>query len=458
MKNMFLAEFLNISNIYTVGFLTLLIICFWLIFHLYKRKNVSFSKVVFLGIILGLILGFLLQFIAGFPQNPQENLYINEISKWFNMFGQGYMRLIQMIVAPLVFVSILQVIINISSGEKIGKLVSKTMQVTLFMTAISAFIGIIIGKIFNVGKDVQIISEQVQLSREITPITQTLTDLIPSNIFSALSTNNIIGIVIFASFFGLGLWWVNHQEKAVAKPIYDAIKALHKVIINMTNLILDFMPYAVIVLLANTIVNSGVSSILQVVRFILVLYFALFIQFIVQILFVWKNGINPKEFLSKISSVLLMSFTTRSSVACLPLTISTLTEKIGIDQSTSSFVASFGTTAGMQGCAGVFPAILIAYVCNITVIPIDFTMIIMSIIVITIGSVGIAGIPGTATISASVSLSGTGLIEHFGVISPILAVDPLIDMGRTLVNVSGSLTNAIIVSNLMKKNVDKIQK
>lgn len=455
MGSVFLTEFLNISSLFTAGFLVVLIALFVLIFQLYKKKNISFSKVVIIGTILGLMLGVLMQIIAGFPENPLEIVFINETIGWFNLFGQGYMRLIQMIVAPLVLVSILQVIINISSGERLAKLVSKTLQVTLSMTAISAFIGIMLGKFFGIGKGIEIIEQTEQSAREITSISETLQNIIPSNIFEALSRNNIIGIVIFASIFGLALWWVNFEDKESAKPIYKSINSLHKVMINMANLILDFMPYAVIVLLANTVASRGISSILQVGKFILVLYLALLVQFFVQVLFAWKNGVNPLEFFTKTASVLLMSFTTRSSVTCLPLTISTLTEKLGIKEATASFVASFGTTAGMQGCAGIFPAMLVAYVCNVTGTQVDFTMIVMSIIAITIGSVGIAGIPGTATISATVSLSGVGLIEHFGVISPILAVDPLVDMGRTLVNVSGSMTNAIIVSNLVEKNVDK---
>ena len=99
----------------------------------------------------------------------------------------------------------------------------------------------------------------------------------------------------------------------------------------------------------------------------------------------------------------------------------------------------------MQGCAGVFPALLIVYVANTSGTPIDISLIIMSIIVITIGSIGIAGIPGTSTMAASVGLSGVGLGASFAFITPILAIDPIIDMMRTMLNVSGSLTNAIMV-------------
>lgn len=143
--------------------------------------------------------------------------------------------------------------------------------------------------------------------------------------------------------------------------------------------------------------------------------------------------------------MLILAFTSRSSVGCLPVTIETLVKKLGVNQGTASFVAGFGTTAGMQGCAGIFPSLLIVYVCNLTGSPMDFSMIIMTVIVVSLGSLGIAGIPGTATMAASVSLSGVGMASFFGLIGPILAIDPLIDMARTMLNVAGSVVNALVI-------------
>ena len=157
------------------------------------------------------------------------------------------------------------------------------------------------------------------------------------------------------------------------------------------------------------------------------------------------HGLNPLLYLKKSVSLLILAFTSRSSVGCLPVTIETLQKKLGVSQATSTFVAGFGTTAGMQGCASAFPAMLIIYVCHLTGTPIDFATIVMAVIVVTIGSLGIAGIPGTATMAASVSLSGMGMASSFSLIGPILAIDPLIDMMRTLVNVSGSVTNALMI-------------
>lgn len=202
-------------------------------------------------------------------------------------------------------------------------------------------------------------------------------------------------------------------------------------------------------LLANTIAQRGLSSILDVGKFIIALYLAVAIQFVIQLILLAVHGLNPVTYMKKSFATMLMAFTSRSSVGCLPMTIETLTKKLGVDEGTASFVAGFGTTAGMQGCAGVFPSLLIIYVCNVTGTPIDITMIVMTIIVVTIGSLGIAGIPGTATMAASVGLSGVGMASQFAMVSPILAIDPIIDMPRTMLNVTGSLTNALVVDKHM---------
>ena len=257
--------------------------------------------------------------------------------------------------------------------------------------------------------------------------------------------SNVVGLVIFSAFFGLAARRMQKKYPDTIQVFYELTDALHKIIISIAMTIIKGMPYAVLALLANTIAQRGLNSILEVGRFIVILYIACIIQLMIQLLAISFFKVNPITYLKKSYSLLLLTFTSRSSLGVLPATIDTLTQKLGVSQGTASFVSSFGTTAGMQGCAGVFPALLIVYVANTSGTPIDISLIIMSIIVITIGSIGIAGIPGTSTMAASVGLSGVGLGASFAFITPILAIDPIIDMMRTMLNVSGSLTNAIMV-------------
>lgn len=449
MENVFLQQFLMISDIRTIAFLVVLAALFYLIHVLYHKKHMDFAVVVMIGTGLGLVLGLAIQYVAGFPDAPMEVPFVAETTTWFAMVGSGYINLIKMIVVPLVMVSIMQVIINMQQGKTMGRLVQKTIMVTMGMVAIASVTGIVIGMFFGVGKGAALVEDGTATAKEITPVATTIKNLIPGNIVKAMVDSNIIGLVIFSAFLGLAIWWINYESKEAAKPLYDLINAAHKAMINMALLILDYMPWAVMALLANIIAQRGLSSILEVGKFIIALYIAAAIQFVIQLILLTVNGLNPVVYMKKSFATMLMAFTSRSSVGCLPMTIETLTKKLGVDQGTASFVAGFGTTAGMQGCAGIFPALLIIYVCNVTGTPIDITMIVMTIFVVTIGSLGIAGIPGTATMAASVGLSGVGMGAQFAMVSPILAIDPIIDMPRTMLNVTGSLTNALVVDKLM---------
>ena len=449
MTGAFFQNFLMISDIKTVIFLVVLVALFFLIHILYHKKHMDFAVVVLIGTGLGLLLGLAIQVVAGFPDSPMDVTFVSETTTWFGMVGNGYINLIKMIVVPLVMISILQVIINMQQGKTMGSLVKKTLIVTMGMVAVSAVTGILVGLLFGVGKDSTAAAAGDATAKDITPVATTIKNLIPGNIVEAMVNANIIGLVIFSAFLGLAIWWINHENVEDAKPLYDFINAAHKAMINMALLILDYMPWAVMALLANTIAQRGLSSILEVGKFIVALYVAAVIQFCIQLILIGAHGMNPIVYMKKSFATMLMAFTSRSSVGCLPMTIETLTKKLGVNQGTASFVAGFGTTAGMQGCAGIFPSLLIIYVCNVTGTPIDVTMIIMTIFVVTIGSLGIAGIPGTATMATSVALSGVGMASQFSMVSPILAIDPIIDMPRTMLNVTGSLTNALVVDKYM---------
>lgn len=445
MNNVFFKEFLKISDIKTIIFLFVLII---ILFGLNKlpKKKFSFSAKVMIATVVGLILGLVIQVVAGFPNNPMELTFVSETTLWYSLIGGGFISFVRMLVIPLVMVSIIHVIINMKEDAKLGALVQRTLIITLIMVAISVALGIFLGKIFNVGHVEQAVAaEGVNKIREVKNIVDTLKALIPANPIEAMVNLNIVGLVIFSSMVGVAAKRMSKKYMEIVSPFFALINAMQKIIVSMAMSIIRWMPLAVVPLLANTIAQKGIGAIVEVSKFILVLYLAVAIMFVIQMLAVAMFGLNPITYVKKSISLLILAFTSRSSVGCLPVTISTLTNKLGVSESTASFVGSFGTTAGMQGCAGIFPALTIVFVTNMSGHNIDLTLIVMSIIVVSISSLGIAGIPGTATMAASVSLSGTGIASLFPLVNPILAIDPIIDMPRTMLNVIGSVTNAIMV-------------
>lgn len=445
MNNVFFKEFLKISDVKTIIFLVVLGVILFALNKLPKKKF-SFSAKVMIATVVGLILGLVIQFTAGFPNNPMELTFVAETTLWYSLLGGGFISFIRMLVIPLVMVSIIHVIINMKEDAKLGALVKRTLVITLVMVAISVTLGIFLGKTFNVGHVEQAVAaEGVNKIREVKNIVDTLKALIPANPVEAMVNLNIVGLVIFSAMLGVAAKRMSKKYMEIVSPFFALINAMQKIIVSMAMSIIKWMPLAVVPLLANTIAQKGISAIVEVSKFILVLYLAVAVMFVIQMIAVAMFGLNPITYVKKCISLLILAFTSRSSVGCLPVTISTLTNKLGVSESTASFVGSFGTTAGMQGCAGIFPALTIVFVTNMSGHSVDLTLIVMSIIVVSIGSLGIAGIPGTATMAASVGLSGTGLAGLFPLVNPILAIDPIIDMPRTMLNVIGSVTNAIMV-------------
>lgn len=449
MNNVFFKDFLMISEFKTILFLGILVILF-IIMNRFQKKKVHFSKRMLIGTGIGLILGVLIQAVSGFSNDPMKITFVTETTKWYGLLGNGFIDLIKMLVVPLVMVSIVHVIINMKEGTNIGKLTKNSIIVTMVMVVIAAIVGIIVGMVFNVGSGMNITGEVSEI-REVKTMVDTLRGLLPANPAEAMVNINVIALVIFSVFFGLGANRMKKRYYDVIKPFLDLINALHKIIMSVAMTIIKYMPYAVIPLLANTIAQRGISSILDVGIFVIALYVAVIIMFIIQLIAISLFGYNPVIYIKKAISAMVLAFTSRSSVGCLPVTIETLSDKMGVNNGTASFVAGLGTTAGMQGCAGIFPALLLVFVANITGMQIDFTFIGMAIIVVALGSFGIAGIPGTATMAASVALSGVGMASLFPLVSPILAIDLIIDMGRTFLNVSGALTNAMMVDKMLGK-------
>ena len=428
----FFTDYLMLSNPLSIGIIAVFVLVLIGIYVL-QRKGTSFGNLVIIGTIAGAVLGIAVQIIAGFPDDPSKVVYIKESTKWFSLVGGGFIDLIRMLVIPIVFISIVHVILHMEAGANLKKLVVAMISTNLGMVAVAAIVGLILGNAFGLGQGFDIVESGKKI-REIKPMVDTFRALIPSNPIQAAAETNVIGIVVFAIILGSVARLLKQTGTNSMEVFTKLFDELHQLISWVADFIIGLMPY---------------GAILDMGLFVVLLYVGLLIMFVVQAILITSFGYNPITYFKKAKAPLLLAFTSRSSMGVLPLTVETLTKRLGVNATTANTVASFGTTAGMQGCAGVFPALVVVYISNVANIPFDMTMYIMSVIVIAIGSVGIAGVPGTATMAASVSLSGTGLGAYFTSISPILAIDPLIDMGRTCLNVSGSLTNALVVDKIM---------
>ena len=199
MNNTFLSQFLMMTNLYSVGMVIILVGLFFIINKM--SKKFKFTKLMIISIFIGLALGVFIQLVAKFPDNPGEITWINEVSTWYGLFGNGFMDLLKMLVIPLVLTSIIRVIMNMNKDENLGKLTSRTILMILGTTAIAASIGLIVGNLFKLGIGTKVVTSTTEI-REISSVVDTLRGLLPSNIVASMANANIVAVVIFAAFIG----------------------------------------------------------------------------------------------------------------------------------------------------------------------------------------------------------------------------------------------------------------
>ena len=443
MNNAFFKDFLFLTEFKTILFIVLLIGLFFVI-KMMEKKKVNFSVRMLSATGIGLILGIVIQWVGGFPDHPLDIRFIQEINVWYGLIANGFMSLLRMLVVPLVFVSIIRVIINMETGVDLGKLTFRTIGTLVGTTAIAATIGIIIGQLFQLGVGSNLVEGDIAI-REVTSVVSTVLALLPANPIAAMAEGQVVGVIIFAAFVGVATKRQTKKYLTIVKPFMDLIEASYKVILSIAMTIIKWMPYAVIALLANTLAGRGMSALYEVIEFIGALYLSVGIMFLVHLLIISLKGLNPIRYLKNVSDALVLAFTSRSSLGTLPVSIEKLTTNVGLNQGTATFVGSLGANGGMNGCAGIYPALVAVMLANMTGTPIDVTFIAMLIVVIALGSFGIAGLPGASTMALSVVLSGMGLGDYFPLVAGIVAIDPILDMGRTMLNVNGTLTTAVVV-------------
>ncbi|PAF44426.1 cation:dicarboxylase symporter family transporter [Helicobacter sp. 11S02596-1] len=441
----FLKNFLALSEPLTWGVLLALGICFYLLWVL-QKKDFSFSVRMLVALVIGVGFGVAIQAMAGFPEHNelQHIAWLSEVKIWFSFFGKAFVGFIKMLVIPIILFSMIRVILRIDNGINLASLLSRSLFWLLFTTAIAASLGIALAVGFGLGENASVYRGDAVI-RDVKTFADVLLGLIPSNPIVAMNTDNIVGVVILTFFVGFGARSVAKTAKFqnACKTFSDLIEAGYQIVMVMTLFVIRFMPYAVVCLMTNTLISNGFGAIKDAMLFVGLIYLAMAIMMVIHLILVAIHGLNPWIYFKKCLDIWLIAFTSRSSVAMLPLTISTLTNRLGVNAGTANFTASLGSTAGLNGCAGYFPAMTAVFVAHLLGVPIDFSFMVMVVVVAVLGSLGITGIPGVATMAASIMLAGIGFGEYFGLLAIVLAIDPILDMARTLSNVSGAMTSAV---------------
>ncbi|EEQ00611.1 Sodium/dicarboxylate symporter [Yersinia ruckeri ATCC 29473] len=424
-----------------------------------RHKQWSLAKKVLAGLALGVIFGLGLQWVYG-----SENPILKESITWFNVVGNGYVQLLQMIVMPLVFASILSAVAKLHNASSLGKISFLSIGTLLFTTLIAALVGVFVTNLFGLTAEglVQGTQEAARLNAIESTYLSKVSDLsvpqlilsfIPKNPFADLTGANptsIISVVIFATLLGMASLQLLKDDVEKGKRVLSAIDTLQSWVMKLVRLVMKLTPYGVLALMTKVVAGSNVQDIIKLGSFVVASYLGLAIMFVVHGILIAMTGINPLKFFKKIMPVLTFAFTSRSSAASIPLSVEAQTRRLGIPESIASFSASFGATIGQNGCAGLYPAMLAVMVApTVGINPLDPVWIATLVGIVTVSSAGVAGVGGGATFAALIVLPAMGL--PVTLVALLISVEPLIDMGRTALNVSGSMTAGTVTSQLMKQ-------
>lgn len=422
---------------------------------LYRRTE-KLGQTVFIGLLLGLAFGAVLQTVF-------EQPVINGTLDWINVIGNGYVRLLQMIVMPLVFVSILSAIARINQTSALGKISFGVLSVLLVTTAIAAAIGISMVYLFDVSAQGLIAGERELAAQSKVldragqvsnlSIPAMLVSFIPRNPFADLTGANptsIISVVIFSALLGIAALSIGKADKALGERIAQGVETLNKLIMALVRIVIRLTPYGVFALMIKMAATSKWADIVNLGNFIVASYVAIGLMFLVHAILLFLVKVNPVDYYKKVLPTLSFAFTSRSSAATIPLNIETQTEKLRNNNVIANFAATFGATIGQNGCGGIYPAMLAVMVApTIGIDPFNVTYIFTLILVVAISSFGIAGVGGGATFAAIVVLSTLGLpLELVGL---LISIEPLIDMGRTALNVNGAMVAGTITDRILNK-------
>lgn len=431
-----------------------LAICFLL--YRMQASHASFTKRVFTALGLGVLLGAGLQALHG-AASPT----IVATNAWLDVIGSGYVKLLQMIIIPLIMVSIVGAILKLRDASALGKISTLTIGILLTTTVVAAAIGILMAKLFGltaVGLTAsaaevargEYLHNNLAAAKEIS-LPSMLLSFIPANPFLDMTgarKTSTIAVVVFAVFIGIAAIGIAAKKPDDFNAFNRFVGVAHTIVMRMVTMVLRLTPYGVFALMTKMVAGSSLQDILGLLNFVAASYTALALMFCVHLLMVGVAGYNPWRYVQKILPVLVFAFTSRTSAGSIPMSVATQTGRLGTPEGTANFAASFGATIGQNGCAGIYPAMLAVMIApTVGIDPFTASFLLPLLAIVAFGSIGVAGVGGGATFAALIVLSAMDL--PVALAGLLISVEPLIDMGRTALNVSGSIAAGTVTSRVL---------
>ena len=393
-------------------------------------------------VLIGIFAGVLIASIFFYLQDSISQSIFQGIEKYlFNLGGQIFKNLLLLIVVPLVFFSLVSGISSLSNMVKLGSIASKTIVLYLMTTAFAVVIAIFFGWAFNIsGYEGELGSFNAPSGEA--SLYDTVLRIFPNNIFGAFVENNMLGIVFISILFGIALNLTDELTDKLSKNF----ERLNIVFMKIVLIIMSFAPIGVFCLMGSYVMDNGLNIFGDLIQYVLILMFVLFFHLVFTYSLILKMlaNLNPITFFKKMRNVALFAFSTSSSAATIPVTLKTVTDDLGVKKDVSSFVIPVGATINMDGTA-IMQGLATMFIASTAGVDLSMVEYMQIVLLAMVASIGAAAVPSAGTITLALILSSLGLpLDAIGL---ILAVDRILDMIRTSVNVTGDSAVACIVAN-----------
>lgn len=410
-----------------------------------EAKKMNLTTKVLLGMALGITLGLIFNLTGMNAEGGFVNTYI--VNGAFHVIGKMFVNSLKMLVVPLVFFSLICGVCGIGDIRMLGRVGSKSFGLYMMTTAIAIATAIGIAATLGIGSGLELVSDASFTGKEAPPLSQVFIDIIPKNPINAMANGDMLPIIFFSILVGISMLMVGHKAKA----FIEGAEIANEIMMKMVNIIMSVAPYAVFALICKAVANLGLDLLLSLAGYVLVLVGALVFHLFITLMITLKvfSGLSPAMFIKKIRNAQVFAFSTASSNATIPVTMRTVTQRFGVNNSVASFTVPFGATINMDGTA-IMQGVATVFIANVYGVELGIggylTVILMSVL----ASIGTAGVPGVGLIMLSMVFTQVGLpVEGIGL---VLGVDRLMDMIRTAVNVSGDA----VVSTIVAKSEGKL--
>ena len=407
----------------------------------------NLTRNILLGMFIGFIVGAALYYSNFFPYAIKQfvEIYI------FNLGSSIFVNLLKLLIVPLVFFSLVSGISSLTNMTSLGNITFKTITLYLSTTAIAVSLSLIIGSIFKPGSGYSSnIAPPDKLPRG-QGIYETVLDIFPSNIIEAMANNQMLAVVFFSILFGLALNKTNH----LTNNFSESFEKLNTVFMQLVIMIISFAPIGVFCLIGKFVIADGLDIFQEAFKYVALLIIVLIIHAFVTYSLILKifTNLSLATFYRKMREVAIFAFSTSSSAATIPVTLKTVQDNLGVNKNVASFVIPVGATINMDGTA-IMQGMATVFIAQMSGIDLSLIQYVQVVILAVVTSIGTAAVPSAGSITLVIILQQFGLpLEAIGI---ILAVDRILDMLRTSVNVTGDAAVACIVANsedLLDKNI-----